>query len=114
MKKILMAKGSYCDRRGRGAPAMHPSLDLTLKCLCSYLPLYNSSHNTGRSGLDRFFLPALLFCPSLNRLNRHFNHCFADNTCNLWNELPDDLQSANSPTCFSLPRLSTIKVNIAT
>ena len=81
---------------------------LVYKFLHSGHPNYFSSHlsiHCGRYGKiyncpDKRFLEAPQFYPSVYKSKKRFGHSFAFDAPTLWNDLPDDVNSAQTLACF--------------
>ena len=70
------------------------------KCFAPYLSLYTSAVKTRHSNPDKMFLKVPLYSLSVHKSKVHFNKCFSYDTPKIWNDLPLEIQTAPTLSCF--------------
>ena len=70
------------------------------KYFAPYLSLYTSAVKTRRSDPEKMFLKVPFRVLQFINLKVHFNKCFSYDAPKLWNDLPLEIRSAPSLSCF--------------
>ena len=70
------------------------------KYFSTFLSPYHGAYNTRRGRPDRNFLVVPQFRPTVHKSKRHFSHSFAYDAPKVWNDLPDEIRSAQSLASF--------------
>ena len=70
------------------------------KYFSTFLSPYHGAYNTRRGRPDRNFLVVPQFRPSVHKSKRHFSRSFAYDAPKVWNDLPDEIRSAQSLASF--------------
>ena len=65
-----------------------------------YLPLYISSVKTRCSNPAKMFLKVPFYSSSFHKSKVHFNKCFSYDAPKLWNDLPLEIRTAPTLSCF--------------
>ena len=76
------------------------------KYFAPHLSWYKSTINTRRSNPRKLFLHVPPYCSTIHKSEVHFNNSFSYDAPKLWNDLPQDIRSAQSLSCFK-SRLKT-------
>ena len=76
------------------------------KYFASYLSLYTSAVKTRQSSPEKMFLKVPFYIPGVHKSKVHFNKSFSYDAPKLWNDLPLEIRTAPTLSCFKT-RLKT-------